>query len=54
MEPEDFSIAELHEQRRNARRLADICERHGEADGANAARAQERALDAEIKAQGSS
>jgi len=52
MEPEDFSIAELHQQRRDARRLADLCEKHGEPDGANAARAQERAVEAELRAQG--
>lgn len=49
MESEDFSVNELHIEHARARKMAALCEKHGEADGANAARAQERALDREIE-----
>lgn len=46
---EEMSMDELRTAADSARKVADICERHGEADGANSARSQQRAFEAEIE-----
>lgn len=45
----DFTTEQLVAEYERALRMTKLCEKHGESDGANAARAQARACEAELQ-----